>query len=90
MVVGMPAGGSYNRRELERVMQPHPESRVLESVFIEMDPILDGFAGVLAELRYTGEEYQVNLTAAGSGNQLLRFISGDPAQAYRLLGEELQ
>lgn len=71
-------------------MQPHPKSRVLESIFVEMDPVLDGFQGVLAELRFTGEAYQLNLTAAGSGNQLLDVTSEDPDLVYRLLGEELR
>lgn len=77
-------------------MQPHttspasrPDPEVLESIFVEMDPILDGFQGVLAELCFTGEEYRLSLTAAGSGNRLLDFASEDPDRAYDLFDQQL-
>jgi hypothetical protein len=40
---------------------------VLESVFVEMDPVLDGFRGVLVELAGVGEGYVLLETAAGTG-----------------------
>lgn len=51
------------------------EQEVLESVFVEMDPILHGFRGVLVELVGAGEGYVLLETAAGTGNRLLRFSS---------------
>ena len=53
-------------KELETTMEPHPANQMLESVFVEMDPALDGFAGVLAELYFTGERYRLVLTARPS------------------------
>lgn len=74
-------------------MQPHatsrPDSELLESIFVEMDPILDGFQGVLAELCFTGEKYQLLLTAAGSGDRLMDFTSEDPDLAYRLFDQQV-
>jgi hypothetical protein len=62
---------------------------VLESVFVEMDPILDGFSGVLVELVGAGEGYLLLETAAGTGNRLLRFSSESPELAYALFEAEL-
>lgn len=62
---------------------------VLESVFVEMDPALDGFGGVLVELVGVGEGYVLLETAAGTGNRLLRFTSESPDLAYALFEAEL-
>ena len=62
---------------------------VLESVVVEMDPVVDGFAGVLVELVLDGERHLLSETALGSGNRLLRFRSLDPRPAYALLAAEL-
>lgn len=70
-------------------MQPHPEKRILESIYIGMDPISVGFQGVLAELCFTGEEYRMSLTAAGTGNRLLTFTSQSVALVYHLLHKEI-
>jgi hypothetical protein len=45
---------------------------IIESITVEMDPALDGFAGVLFELVFDGERYVLAETALGSGNRLLR------------------
>lgn len=44
---------------------------VLESVFVEMEPVQHGFRGVLVEL--LGEGNVLLETAAGTGNRLLEF-----------------
>lgn len=62
---------------------------VLESVVVEMDPVVDGFAGVLVELVFDGERHVLTETALGSGNRLLRIRSRDPLTAYGLLESEL-
>jgi hypothetical protein len=62
---------------------------VIESVAVEMDPALDGFAGVLVELVFDGERYVLAETALGSGNQLLRFRSHNRGLAYSLFEAEL-
>ena len=63
---------------------------VLESNFVEMDPVLHGFAGVLVELLRVGEGYAVLETAAGSGDRLLDFFSESEALARALLDAELR
>jgi hypothetical protein len=62
---------------------------VLESVFVEMDPVLDGFGGVLVELVGVGESYVLLETAVGTGNRLLRFSSESPDLAQALFEAEL-
>ncbi len=66
------------------------EHEVLESVFVEMDPVLDGFRGVLVELLCVGESYVLLETAAGTGNPLLRFSSRSLDSIYALLEAELR
>jgi hypothetical protein len=63
---------------------------VLESVFVEMDPTLHGFCGVLVELLGVGESYVLVETAVGTGNRLLRFSSKSPELAYALYDAELR
>src|SRR5215207_4141681 len=65
------------------------EREVLESVFVEMDPVLDGFSGVLLELVGMGEGYALLETAVGTGNRLLKFSSESPDLAYELFEAEL-
>ena len=70
-------------------MRPVGRHEVLESVFVEMDPVLDGFCGVLVELLGVGEGYVLLETAAGTGNSVLRFTSESPELAYALFEAEL-
>jgi hypothetical protein len=70
-------------------MRPVREHEVLESVFVEMDPVLHGFGGVLVELLDVGEGYVLLETAAGTGNRLLRFTSESPDLAYAAFESEL-
>ena len=65
------------------------EHEVLESVFIEMDPLVHGFAGVLVELVGVGQRYVLLETAAGSGNRLLEFRTHSPQLARSLFEAEL-
>ena len=71
-------------------MRPGGGHEVLESVFVEMDPVLDGFRGVLVELVGVGESNVLLETAAGTGNRLLRFASESPDLAYALFEAELR
>ncbi len=63
---------------------------VLESVYVEMDPVLHGFCGVLVELLGVGEGYVLLETAVGTGNRLLRFSSRSPDLAYAVFEAELR
>jgi len=62
---------------------------VLESVFVEMDPVLDGFRGVLVELLGGGEGYALLETAVGTGNRLLEFRTRSPLLARSVFEAEL-
>jgi len=66
------------------------EHEVLESVFVEMDPLVDGFRGVFVELLGVGEAYLLLETAAGTGNRLLCFFSESLDLTYALFEEELR
>ncbi len=62
---------------------------------VGMDPLLDGFSGVLVEIyrerEYSGEfRYVLLETASGTGDQLLRFSSKDKELVYAALARELQ
>ena len=63
---------------------------VLESVFVEMDPVLHGFSGVLVELVGIGESCALLETAVGTGNRLLCFSSESLDLTYALFEEELR
>lgn len=79
----------YNRERRCVCVKVADGYEVLESVVVEMDPVVDGFAGVLVELVFDGERHVLSETALGSGNRLLRFRSPDPGPAYALLAAEL-
>jgi hypothetical protein len=66
------------------------EHEVMEAVFVEMDPVRDGFAGVLIELVALGESYALVETAAGSGNRLLEFRTRSTELARSLFEAELR
>jgi hypothetical protein len=70
-----------------RAHEGHEE--VLESVVVAMEPVIDGFAGVLVELIFDGERHVLTETALGSGNRLLRSRCRVPRAAYALLEAEL-
>ena len=61
---------------------------------VGMDPLLDGFSGVLIEIyreREPSGEFRYVLveTASATGNQLLRFSSKDRELVYAALAREL-
>ena len=61
---------------------------------VGMDPLLDGFSGVLVEIYRErdpsgGYRYVLLETACASGNQLLRFSSKNKGLVYAALAKEL-
>ena len=70
-----------------------PPEQLFLSV-VDMDPLLDGFSGVLVEV-YREREYPGGFryvlleTASGTGDQLLRFSSKDREVVYAALTREL-
>jgi hypothetical protein len=55
---------------------------LLESLFVELDPLEDGFGGVLFEIHRHGHRYVLLEVAPSTGNQLLRFSSKDRKLVY--------
>jgi hypothetical protein len=80
----------YIMRLKEERMRLVGQHEVLKSVFVEMDPVSDGFRGVLVELLGVGESYVLLETAVGTGNRILRFSSKSPELAYAFFEAELQ
>ncbi len=62
---------------------------VLGTVYVRMDPVVDGFAGVLVELSREGGRYVLREVAAGSGNRLLEFSSKDERLVRSAFEKEL-
>jgi hypothetical protein len=61
---------------------------------VDMDPLLDGFSGVLVEIYRERESsggfrYVLLETASATGNQLFRFSSKDRELVYAALAREI-
>ena len=61
---------------------------------VAMDPVLDGFSGVLVEIYRERDpsgrvRYVLLEIASATGNRLLRFTSADPALVAGILSEEI-
>jgi hypothetical protein len=63
---------------------------LLESLFVELDPLADGFAGVILEVHRHGDRYVLLETAPATGNHLLRFSSKDRELVYTAFARELE
>jgi hypothetical protein len=57
-------------------------TELLEVLFVEMDPLEDGFSEALVEVHRHGDRYVMLETAPATGNQLLRFSSKDKDLVY--------
>jgi len=55
---------------------------LLEVLFVEMDPLEEGFSGALVEVHRQGDRYVLLETAPATGNRLLRFSSKDKELVY--------
>ena len=69
------------------MVEPGEEYELLESLFVELDPLVG--AGVLVEVCRRGDHYMLLETAVTTGNQLLMFRSKDPRLVYTILDREL-
>ena len=70
-------------------MQIREDFELLECLFVELDPLEDGFAGVLLEIHRYGDRYVLLEVAPSTGNRLLRFSSKDRGLVYTVLAGEL-
>lgn len=69
-------------------MKLEEDFKLLESLFVELDPLEDGCTGVLVEIHRDGGRYVLE-TAPATGNRLLRFSSEDRELVYAILNQEL-
>ena len=79
---------------LQRKMKLESLPEQLFVSVVDMDPLLDGFSGVLVEIYRERESsggfrYVLLETASGTGGQLLRFSSKDRELVYAALAREL-
>ncbi len=70
-------------------MKLQEDFELLESHFVELDPLTDGFVGVLLEVHRHGDRYVLLETAPATGNRLLRFSSKDRELVYAAFVQEL-
>jgi len=70
-------------------MKPLQDFELLESLFVELDPLEDGFVGVLLEVYRLGDRHVLLETAPATGNRLLRFSSKDRELVYAAFAKEL-
>jgi hypothetical protein len=81
-------------RTLRRKMKLQNMPEQLFASTLSMDPLLDGFSGVLVEIYREREptggfRYVLLETASTTGTQLLRFSSKDRDLVYAVLAREL-
>jgi hypothetical protein len=81
-------------RTLRRKMKLQNMPEQLFASTLSMDPLLDGFSGVLVEIYREREptggfRYVLLETASATGTQLLRFSSKDRDLVYAVLAREL-
>ncbi len=70
-------------------MKREEDFELLESLFVELDPLVDGFPGVLVEVYRRGDRYVLLETASITGNRLLKYSSEDSDLVYAALDREL-
>jgi hypothetical protein len=72
-----------------RGMNLREDFELLESLFVELDPLADGFVGILVEVQRQGDRYVLLETAPATGNRLLAFSSKHKELVYDTLNREL-
>lgn len=70
-------------------MQTREDFELLESLFLELDPLEDGFVGVLLEVYRHEDRYVLLEVAPATGNRLLKFSSKDRELFSAVLAGEL-
>jgi sporulation-control protein spo0M len=70
-------------------MKPTEDIELLELLFVELDPLQDGFAGVLLEVYRRGDRYVLLEMAPTTGNRLLAFSSKHRELVYTAFAREI-
>ncbi|MBA2691902.1 MAG: hypothetical protein H0U65_05335 [Rubrobacter sp.] len=77
------------------MMREDGDIQLLEASFIELDPLMEGFSGVFAEIRRerapdSGELYFAVLFSAATGDRVFSFESASRQLAEETLRREVQ
>ncbi len=70
-------------------MDLREDFELLETLFVELDPLQDGFVGVLIEVHRSEDQYVLLETAPATGNRLLAFSSKHKELVYETLNRAL-
>ena len=70
-------------------MQIREDFELLECLFVELDPLEDGFEGVLLEIQRRDDRYVLLETIPATGNRILRFSSKGKELIYAVFEREL-
>ena len=70
-------------------MNLREDFELLELLFVELDPLIEGFAGVLLEIQRQGDQYVLLGVAPATGNRLLKFSSKDRELVYTAFAREI-
>ncbi len=62
-------------------MHGDPRERLIDVERMDLDPVHDGFSGVVVELLREGDSYVVLQSAEITGNRLLRFVTASEERA---------
>ncbi len=65
-------------------MNGDPHERLIDVERVDLDPVCDGFSGVIVELLREGDSYVVLHSAEVTGNRLLRFVTASERSALEI------
>ena len=63
-------------------MQIREDFELLECLFVELDPLEDGFERILLKIQRHGDRYVLLETTPAAGNRILRYSSKDKELIY--------
>jgi hypothetical protein len=69
-------------------MHGDPRQRLIDVERMELDPVYDGFSGVVVELLREGDYFVVLQSAEVTGNRLLRFVTASEERALAVFERE--
>ncbi|MBA3703331.1 MAG: hypothetical protein H0W79_11020 [Rubrobacteraceae bacterium] len=69
-------------------MRGDPRQRLIDIQRISLDPVYQGFSGIVVELLREGDSYVVLQSAEVTGNRLLRFVTASKERAIEVFERE--
>ncbi len=83
------AGRPYNPQVRKFRVYGDPHERLIDVERIDLDPVYDGFSGVVVEILREGDSYVVLQSAETTGNRLLRFVTASEERALAVFEGEM-